>query len=227
MMSLFMQFADQNCLAATDAATKGNAELVAFNIGQAIKSRLMQGMIAWRSHLASPEPIFQQVIVFARESISKYLPSNLSQVLLNNHLGLSKANFMAFLIGNEQIPAGLAGLEGDLLLDYLLANHLYNQWDSEAWSRGIDGLRKHVGTDLALRSYQTYLDILHSNDSDTIRNLVNVAIDDYAKRKSNAFFSGGDQTNGGGHDNAYVVDYRLAAVMKKVQYKSNTIHDWP
>ena len=225
-MRLFKQFADQNCVAVTDAATTGNGELVALNIGHAIKSRLMQGMIAWRSQLANPGQIFQQALAFTKESISKCSSVNSSEAVLNNHLGLSKANFMAFLVGIERIPDRIVGLEADVLLDGVLANSLFDQWDSEAWSRGIDRLRKLQGTELAVRSYQTYLDILNSNNPETTRKHVIVAIDNYGKRKSNAFFSGGNQTDGGGLDNAYVVDYRLAAVMKRVEHKSNTMHDW-
>ena len=39
----------------------------------------------------------------------------------------------------------------------------------------------------------------------------------YNKRKSDSFFSGGEQTEGGGEDNQYVDDYRLQAIIEKIQ----------
>ena len=46
--------------------------------------------------------------------------------------------------------------------------------------------------------------------------LLNAGDELFRRRRGDGFFRGGDQTEGGGNDNEFTVDYRLAALAKHV-----------
>jgi hypothetical protein len=226
MIDLFRQFADQNCVAANVAIKGGDKELAAQNVGNAIKSRLMEGMITWRLNVGSPAAIFRRSLEFTRRLLPMIKTESDANPMVNSNLNLSKANFMARLLDEASVGDDANGMEGDLLLDCVLANGLYDRWDADLWAKGNKQLQRHKGTDLAITTYALYHDILHSTDIDSVKVAIAAAVGNFVKRKSNPFFAGGDQINGGGLDNGHTVDYRLSALLKKRGLKSNTFHDW-
>lgn len=204
------------------AQTSQNLELAAFNLGQVLKACLMQGLIGWRTDLASPCGAFQDCLEFVGKTYS-VCQSMKADCLLE--IPLEKTLFIAFVLHESPVRFDFHELVADRCLDAILGYGLLDKWDHEAWTCALDQLRRMKGTALAVDSYTTYHQLLHSALGDP-KPLVERAISLFAKRKSNAFYSGGEQTDGGGPYNAITVDYRLAAIMKKIGYDSDSVHSW-
>jgi hypothetical protein len=111
-------------------------------------------------------------------------------------------------------------------LDAVLGRGLQNKLDEVAWTAGLDQLRQVKGSSLAVESYMTYHRLLRSSEKCGVQADIGKAISLFEKRKNNSFYGGGEQTEGGGNDNGITVDYRLAAIMKKIGYKGNSVHLW-
>jgi len=80
---------------------------------------------------------------------------------------------------------------------------------------------------LAAQTYNLYFDVLNcSEETLKVQDVIVIAEKLYRKRASNGFFSGGNAIEGGGPDNDIVVDYRLAAILKKINYQGSSIHCW-
>ena len=80
---------------------------------------------------------------------------------------------------------------------------------------------------LAVETYRTYFDLLDAGgDAVRTEELVRIAETNYKKRARDAFFGGGPTYMGGGPDNPYVVDFILAAILKKIGWTGETIHKW-
>lgn len=105
-------------------------------------------------------------------------------------------------------------------LDYLIASTLFFNFTSVEFnvdaSKEIKMLATRPDGHLASRTYQTYFDILdRSSKGLSIEASLQKAEELFELRARDAFYSGGDQTEGGGEDNKIVRDYRLAAILKK------------
>lgn len=81
--------------------------------------------------------------------------------------------------------------------------------------------------DLASRTYQTYFEILDKSFKNLpIEDSVKMAEELFARRANDGFYSGAEQTEGGGQDNRIVLDYRLAAILRKARYVGESTHCW-
>src|SRR5262249_23035179 len=119
----------------------------------------------------------------------------------------------------------LRELTSDCLLDAVLGNGLRDGWDDSAWNIGMGQLRKNKRAALAVETYSAYDRRLHC-DIAVAAEQADIAAKRFEKRAANGFYSGGDPSAGGGPDNAISVDYRLAAVMKRVGYAGENLHQW-
>ena len=116
-------------------------------------------------------------------------------------------------------------LTADRLLDAVIGNGLHGVWSDRLWNNGLERLQKIKGTRLAVETYSTYRALLRAPQAES-GGLVDLATRLFRKRTNDRFFSGGDQTEGGGPDNAITADYRLAAVLKKIRYADENPHRW-
>jgi len=199
------------------ATAAGNAALLALNYRQRFKAHVMQGLLAWRCGLGSPVAPFQEAVGAWRAGAMALAGGDLAE------LPLERASFIAFLIGEPPPPP--ATLTADRLLDAALAGELHGRVNDEDWQRGLTELQKIKGSDLAAETYQTYGQLLRAAP-ETRESLIAQATALFNKRGKNGFFSGGDQTEGGGPDNEFVTDYRLAAILKKLAYTGDSPHRW-
>jgi hypothetical protein len=225
MLGLFRQQFERSKKGLEVARTSSNTHLAATNIRQGFKSCLMQGLIGWRCGLLSPVAPFRDAIGSIRQGMSILNEMDRSNNFTTN-LPLEKAAFLEFLVNEPPLVFDLTGLVADRLLDAILGRGFQDHWDEDNWSAGLEQLRKLKGSSLAVETYITYQCSLRSSQGDDIKATVEKAISLFEKRRSNGFYSGGDQTDGGGNDNAVAVDYHLAAIMKKIDYKSDSIHSW-
>jgi hypothetical protein len=184
----------------------------------------MQGLIGWRCGIVSPVAIFREAIGNLRNGLAMLKELDIRGSTQN--LPFERASFLEFLVRENPSTFDFIDFVADRLLDAILGVRLQDEWDQEKWDTGLDQLRKIKGSALALESYSTYIQLLQSPQESNTIIVVEKAISLFEKRKSNSFFSGGDQTDGGGMDNSITVDYRLAAILAKIGYKSNSIHSW-
>lgn len=208
------------------ARTASNPDLAACNLGQGLKSYLMQGLVGWRSGIMSPVGPFREALAFVRQGYSAWQTMNGSVTARALHLPLEKAALVAFLVNKSAVTFDFHELAADRLLDANLRLGLQDEWHEEMWASGLEQLRQLKGSTLAVETYTTYHRLLHFTQDGEAEAAVEMATSQFERRKSNGFYSSGEQTDGGGNYNAITVDYRLAAIMKKIGYKGKSVHSW-
>ena len=208
------------------ARTASNPDLAAYNLGQGLKAYLMQGLVGWRCGIMSPVSPFREAMAFVRQGNLAWQTMNGSSTTRTLQVPLEKAFFIAFLVNERAITVDLDDLVADRLLDANLGLGLQGEWNEETWASGLEQLRQIKGSTLAVESYATYHRLLCSSQESEARAAVEKATSQFEKRKSNGFYSSGEQTDGGGNYNPITVDYRLAAIMKKIGYKGDSVHSW-
>jgi hypothetical protein len=208
------------------ARANANADLAAYNIGQGLKAYLMQGLVGWRCGIMSPVSPFREALDFVRLGYSTWQTLNGSSDTRSLHLPLEKTLFVAFLVNESAVTVDHHDLVADRLLDAVLGDALQGEWDEETWTLGLEQLGRVEGSTLAVESYTAYHRLLRTSQNSEVKATVEKAISLFEKRKSNGFYRGGEQTDGGGNDNAITVDYRLGAIMKRTGCKSDSVHWW-
>lgn len=206
------------------AQASRNWRLAAVNYGQLFKCHLMQGLISWRLQQDPTQSLCKAVAVVADGISTLRTLSELQDA--EKSLPIGKAALIASLTSKrfEVANAACDNLPFDLQLDFLLATS--TPADTEP-ALLVAELSKGKRTSLAADTYQNYFDILASGgDSERIEELTKKGEVLFAKRARDSFFSGGDQTEGGGPDNSLVVDYRLAVALKRAGKRSNSLHAW-
>ena len=102
---------------------------------------------------------------------------------------------------------------------------LRGDWNESAWTGALGELRNTKGSSLAVETYSLYCQLLLGPPSD-FKRLIDLGASLFDRRANDAYFRGGDQTDGGGPGNAFTVDYRLAAIIKKIGGSHETRHQW-
>ena len=93
------------------------------------------------------------------------------------------------------------------------------------WAEGLRQLKAEGRCALSIETYSTYYHLLRSG-GDGVEELVQRATQLFDMRKDDEFFMGGPETEGGDLDNLVTVDYRLAAILKKIRYAGENVHRW-
>lgn len=202
------------------ARASKNLQLAALNGRQMFKSCLMCGLIKWRQG-ESPIDLLKRGVDLLLET-STLIVAWKSSVVVAENLPLARGALLANLLGvTFDVPIAVASLAAQDQLDYALATQSF------AVDPLISNLKSSKKTVLAAETYQTYFDILpRQGDPVALENLVEHAEALFTRRATDSFFSGGEQTEGGGPDNALVVDYRLGVALRKAGYTGDSIHAW-
>lgn len=208
------------------AKENGNYQLAALNCRQALKSKMMQGLITWRSG-DNPTPFFEQAVSrFAEDwQTLRAIGGNASML---SDAGYEQVYFLALLV-NQALPFTTESnapkeLQCDRMLDAVLGQWLFDGWDARLWEAGMEELQLK-GSGLAVEAYEFYRKVTRATKQD-LPQLEASADKLFRRRKKDSFFSGGVQTSGGGQDNDFTVDYRFAALAKHIGYVGNSIHAW-
>lgn len=202
-----------------------NVQLAAMNARQMFKAALMCGLIKWRQ-AENPAESFRKALTVLDEA-SALITSWDSSFVLAENLPIARGALLASLLDvalDVPVPES-ADVTVDVQLDQLLAGASAAAPAQETYQ--LIAKLNTKKTALAWESYQTYFEIIsNKGDSSSLKPLVDRGEALFAKRSKDAFFSGGDQTEGGGPDNALVVDYRLGVALKKAGYTGASIHAW-
>ncbi|WP_395745498.1 hypothetical protein [Prosthecobacter sp.] len=207
-----------------DGAVKSkNYYLATLNIGQAFNASVMQGLIGWRCGLMSPVESFKKAVRQLSEGVRTI--ESFSENNCSKDLPIEKAVVISFLVDLPLPTLRINDLRSDRLLDAVLGNGLCRDWDESAWNTGLAQLKQNKRATLAVKTYTAY-NHLRKNEGEDLNELIEHAESFFQNRAKDAFFSGGDETDGGGPDNDITIDYRLAAIMKKIGYNGGSAHRW-
>jgi hypothetical protein len=206
--------------AAESAAKSSNCEDAAPLVVQSALQSLLEGLIRWRVNIGSPVPALQDMVRQIRGSLEV-----LRSMPVRAGVVSAQATVIAFLVNEAPVGPDTGVLAADCLLDAALGYALRDRWDHPTWKGGLGELQSSEHTALSAETYSTYYRLLRAQ-SDEVDGLVARAVVLFEDRRDDPFYMGGPQTEGGCVDNDVVVDYRLAAVMKKIGYQGENIHRW-
>lgn len=215
MIEFFSQQAGLAMRGLQHAQDTDNAALARLNCRQGVKCFMMSGLLQWRLGL-NPTHAFLKAIDFQKQA------SKIDKSL--SDCAVERIGFLCFLVDKDCQDLELDKATGDLLLDRLLCNGFRDEINGSAWNDGMRVLREH-GSRLAFETYETYKRFLDASDEE-LAGIFDQLVQLFKKRKRDAFYSGSDQTEGGGPDNDHTVDYRLAALAKKRGLQVGSVHCW-
>lgn len=182
------------------------------NANEASKAWTMAGLVRWRGGLGDPREDFLRAVSAAND-----VPAEQA----DDSGALTSSSFVAFLCDQPPPrlapPARGAKTSADVLLDSRLDESIWTSTVAGDWDGPLERARANRRTTLVADTYANYRHILQivlrevESDLDAA---FRVGCELYLKRKRNGFYSGGVPTFGGGPDNAFVVDLRLAALAK-------------
>jgi hypothetical protein len=231
MVQFFTGRATSSAKALLAAQASGNFDLALLNARQLFKARLMCALLRWRLG-DDPRSDAEEAIsnLAAGRSVLRQLSPDTA---VDPMIPLEKALIIATLLDKPiDVPPGASASSDseayERKLDWLLAYAVRGQIpEGAALGSAMAELSGRKRCRLAAETYQAYFAILRGkSDGATLDPLVAGAEALYKQRARDSFYSGGEQTDGGGPDNPHVVDYRLAAVLKKVGYRGESIHRW-
>jgi hypothetical protein len=204
------------------AVANRNYQLAALNIRQKFKGLLMQALIAWRLGQRPDGPMGAAVetVIIGLEVLKQMDPASNRY----HDLPVERSVFAAFLVGCDHPLVEVDGMEDDRKLDALLGNALFGRFDAKGWNEAMRSFCGKVRSNVAKDSYRLYGDILAGTVGTATAEGAGERL--FAARKFDGFFSGADQTEGGGEDNLLVVDYRLGALLKRLGLVSGGLHAW-
>ena len=205
------------------AVDQADRSLATLNIGQRFKCHLMQGLIQWRHETASPVTALRAAVqsIYEGFDVLKSMPPS----DLKDDLPTECASLVAYLVDLPAPPIDVAALDSDRLLVAALAEGMQGGINETLWNKGLGKLQKNKRAALAIETFTTYAKLIITPPQEA-DDLVRYASELFKKRARDSFYAGGDQTSGGGPDNAHTLDYFLAAVLKKIGYSGDNIHLW-
>ncbi len=202
-----------------------NVFLFSQNATDILQYNMMLGMMAWRDG-DNPTALFTEAL----DDLVMYRDDLHSRGMTSSKLPLSTATILATLLDRQsEFELGACELDvcGDLFLDCHLAKRLQGHPVDDAIRAGFEQLRKAKRHALVIRTYEAYSHLMDLNPpSGETGQAVQIAEANYAARRKDVYYSGGRDINGGGPDNDFAVDYRLAAIMRYRGIESESMHRW-
>jgi len=221
-LEIFQQQSVRSAGGLCAATSANNYQLAALNCRQGVKCRLMLGLIQWRSG-DDPTASLTECVRFHKEAIQSMKSiDNVTFTLLDT--SVERVGFVAYLVGAEWSVFDTTGFAADRMLDAILSNSLFGAFDPDGWDSGMSELREK-GSPLAVASYENYKAAVRAH-SEAVTVSVSTAEECFKRRQSDPFFCNADQSEGGGTDNEFVVDYRFAALAKHIGLNSLSAHAW-
>jgi hypothetical protein len=190
------------------------------------QGNLMAALVAWRHSLHDPRPALELAFEAACSALFS-LADHDSPTPLPERFRFYDVAHLALLVG-KPVPERFTSVlrlcceapNPDTHLDYLLADFLVT---------GRDALTASVSEEPPSSRYHLWFDTfrlyarLLQGESDALAK-TEVC---FARRARDGYFSGGLGIEGGGADNKFTVDYRLAAILKRTGLAFASIHALP
>lgn len=218
-----------------EVVARGEYGLAYRNLARSLEKRFDTALLRWRRG-DSPVADMKAVLATSGEMLAAISEWKLDHdTICGKGDAWSLARYASYLLDQEvRLPdENLIGIRQersqhpDVALDY----HILDALAGREWRQGVAELLEDLAAKkrrmLAVQTYRAYLSLLEATGSGEQKEpLVRVAEENYNKRARDSFYSGGPTYMGGGPDNAYVVDFVLAAILKYIGWSGNSIHKW-
>lgn len=203
------------------------------NMCRALEKHFDTALLRWRRG-ESPVLDMEKALATSSEMLAAIIDWQLDDETLNGYGDVwNLVSYIAYLLNisvklpKDRLPQIRRdrSLYADVALDYCILDALGgHEWRSN-FALSLEQLATKKRHSLAVESYRTYFALLDSNgDNAAVNALVQVAEVNYKKRARDGFYGGGPTYTGGGPDNPYVVDFQLAAILKKIGWAGDSIH---
>ena len=194
------------------------------NYDHAAQSRLFRALLGWRTGLLDPVPDLRQSVEVSEATVAFLDTTDVGP--LRPMFDPVPGAYCAILLGQRDSPVVVEtrrlavrptprGLTVDRALEGWLIGALLGR-DPGAGPEVASGLASQKRMALVGATYSTYfaLAALSEGDGSAATDLTRHALELFRRRRSNGYYSGGVQYEGGGPDNDLVVDYHLAAIWR-------------
>ena len=225
MEVFFRQQSELFASGAEKARRAGNLHAMASSLETAFQSQLMVGLITWRRNQSAPYDELLKAAELARQAVNE-LSHRADGVRVWRSIDVGPALFLQAVVerdlGLEDACCPLAdwpSVEDERLQHVLdVATMAAVRGDEpREFSDLLSRIASKKRLSLLAATYENYRLVAAAmrNGDEAILELAARGADLFKKRRRDAYYSGGRQTEGGGLDNAHVVDYRLAAMLKR------------
>lgn len=218
-----------------EVIARGDHSLAYRNMCEALERRFDTALLRWRRG-ESPVADMKAALVTSGEMSAAIVDWHIDDETLNGYGDVwNLVRYISYLLAQPvALPdERLARIRedrsqySDVALDY----HILDALEGREWRDGLAEPLKLLASKkrqiLALETYRTYFGLLEvDGDENQAEGLVKVAEENYRKRARDGFYGGGPTYMGGGADNPYVVDFVLAAILKRIVWSGDTIHKW-
>ncbi|TKF32531.1 hypothetical protein [Enterovibrio norvegicus] len=171
------------------ARASSNEQLLALNIRQGFSGYLLRALYNCKEHGFSDDT-FKDVSEFYIQHVKSIEPSE------NIDIPSDRVNIIQFISRSDKLEVHNNFQVPDRILDYLLGEALFGIDVGESWAIELEKLAANKDQALCYETYNNYWKLLNSQ-SDHAENIekANALFD---KRKTDSYFQGADQTEGGG-----------------------------
>lgn len=231
-----------NEMALTDLAlineqlvARGDYSLAYRNLARSLEKRFDTALLRWR-RLESPVEDMKVVLKISADMSAAIRNWQIDDETLNGYADIwNLVRYTSyFLDQSADLPEStIKRIGGDrsqlaeITLDCQILDVIEGREWREDIAETIELLAVNRRQMLVAQTYRTYLDLLKTaGNEDQAEALVRIAEANYTKRARDSFYSGGPTYMGGGPDNRYVVDFTLAAVLKRTGWAGDTPHKW-
>ena len=201
------------------AVKKRVASLAVFNVNEQFKCNLMKSLIQWRHQVESPRAALLAAVEGFESGCKAIEFPGYGAAAVG--LCSEKVRIVSYLVDKSIESPPPQEIAGARKLDYLIGQWLHTGELGRDYDLHLNAEREEA---LAFATYSTYRELMAGVAAD--EETVGKACRLFDQRKGDTYFSGGDQTEGGGMDNAFTVDYRLAAICQKRALPWGAVHRW-
>lgn len=208
--------------------TEDKLYLSIFNTEQIFICNLMIGLIEWRINQNPKLQLIKAINHFEKE-LSK-LKVHKDYKKFQNPFLIIIANYFAYLCNMEinLVIDSLVTKDEHYNIEYYLFNSITKSSNFKTEiETSLYKINKSKRYQLVFNSYTNYFQILEDFENNlSINSKIEVAESFFRKRATNSYYSNGYGLDGGYLHNNLVIDFRLAAILKKIQYNGNSSHQW-
>ena len=218
-----------------DVVARGDYPLAYRNLARSLEKRFDTALLRWRRG-ESPIPDMKAALATSGEMLAAITDWKLDDAtLIGKGNAWQLVRYISFLL-DQPVALPLELLTricedqshyADLELNQHILDALEGRKRREGLSEPFERLAAKKRQMLAVATYRTYFDLLDTDEgAERVQALVRAAEGHYEERSKDGFYGGGPTFVGGGADNPYVVDFVLAAILKRIGWIGDTIHLW-
>src|ERR1022692_2057848 len=145
LITNYVSHAERSDRAFETARSSRDSELLAFNLQQSFKARLMQGLLRWRLGIGSPAPALLESVETINEGLTVLESAGTKGKI--SSVNVERAWIVGCLLDATVASFDESNLKADRLLDAILAKRLLGL-RAGLWDTGMEQLKALEGTEL-------------------------------------------------------------------------------